>query len=215
MTCDMKISPNYYIHDFLLVPTLDDKIRLFEDRISGWVINIARALADEHNSGLAVLMILSSYFENVAKFRDGDCGNGNSQAFFRRGLDWVFPTQFTAEDAKRIYSELRCGLYHAGITGPKLVFSRTLPEALCCRLEAGETFVLANPKKLVEVLEAHLTAYCDRLRNPAEEDLRSHFELRFNALGGGPGKFVPQFVHSPSGTQRTSALPSSQANSVD
>ncbi len=209
MTCNLKISPNHFRHDFSAAPSLDEKITVFHDQLKGWVIDVARTIAGRvPHSGFAVLMALSAYFETVAKYREGNTKTTDSKVFFKKGLGWVFPGRFNDDEATLIYGEVRSGLYHAGITGPAVLLSGGFPDALSCQAAGGRTFILANPHKLPGVLERHFREYVERLRDPGEVDMRRKFQNRFDSLGGGPTKSLPSFLAPPLGTPRTTAIPS-------
>jgi len=200
MPCNLKISRNYYHHDFSPTPSLDDKITIFDDRVRGWLIDMVDEMINTScaihpglasHGGFAALMTLASYFETLAKMRAGYCREGRSSAYFTKGLDWVFPAKFSEEEARLVYREVRCGLYHAAITGPRVVLSATYSEALSCQPDISGTFVVANPHLLPKVLRGHLESYVKDLRDRNAATLRTNFERYFDWLGGGPAKVVP------------------------
>ncbi|MFQ5814151.1 MAG: hypothetical protein ACE5I2_13330 [Anaerolineae bacterium] len=183
MPCQLKISRTFYKHDFPN-PSLDDKITLFEDRVIGWLLEIAQQLAENiPHSGFGVLMILASYFEMIAKFQDGYRNESGSEEYFKKGLDWVFPNHFKANEAKFIYREFRNSLYHAGITGPRVQLSRAHPSPMECTNLNGQLALKINPHTLPGALEQHFVAYVTQLRNPNEQNLRENFRSRFDYQG--------------------------------
>ena len=80
-----KISPNYFNTDFSWPLSIDDKITVFCDRIYGWqldiadqIINYRKGSNDEiieglPHAGYAVLHLVLSYFEMIAKYRASFC----------------------------------------------------------------------------------------------------------------------------------------------
>ena len=180
----IKISRTFYYHDFPN-PTLDDKITILEDRVIGWLTEPAHRVAEEiPHSGFAVLLILSNYFEMAAKFRDGICENAHSGKYFKEGIRWVFPEKmFTDAQCQLIWEELRNGLYHAGVTGPRAALDRNFPDPLSIEGSGDRMVLLVNPHTLPGRLESHFVSYVQRLRDRTEENLRTNFENRFDWLG--------------------------------
>ena len=87
------ISPNFKDDDFPSGMSIEQKIKVFADRVNGWQLNIAQQCADNiTHSGFAVLHIVVSYFEMIAKFKDGFTKDGKSEEYFRKGFDNVFPS---------------------------------------------------------------------------------------------------------------------------
>ncbi|HUJ14628.1 MAG TPA: hypothetical protein VL284_12650, partial [Thermoanaerobaculia bacterium] len=86
---ELSISPQYTVDTPLR--TIDDKIKVFEDQIRGWVLTHAHALtSDSYNykehAGFAILMIVSSYFEAIEAFHKGrPSRRGESKKFFSKG----------------------------------------------------------------------------------------------------------------------------------
>jgi hypothetical protein len=194
----MWISPNYRTTDFQLPLTLEQKISLFEDRTIGWQLGIANRVAngsatsagqpDENavqHSGYAVLNIVLSYFEMIAKFRAGFIGAGQSSQFFKEGVRQVFPQlgafPLVVVDGllDALYSGGRCGLYHGGMTDARIMLTGGLNAAMAYDPQ-GEHLAI-NPHQLPPALLAHFQTYIGELRNTANAALRSNFVNRFNA----------------------------------
>lgn len=136
------ISPNCKNTDFPSPRRLEKKITIFLDRTYGWQLDIAdkciKGEADSdgnlisrpiRDSGLAVLYIILSYFEMIAKFQDGFAHNGKSISYFREGVLSVFsmltahPADVVDDLLQVLYSGARCGLYHSGITDRRIVLT--------------------------------------------------------------------------------------------
>jgi len=87
------LSPSYQDTDFPLPHSLDTKITLFEDRVLGWKLDIADQIINGgqekssiRHSGFAVLDIVFSYFEMIAKYEDGFTGRKSEEYFKKRRL---------------------------------------------------------------------------------------------------------------------------------
>ena len=134
------ISPQFT--DAKLAPgcTLEDKIDVFEDWMTGWLLRHAHALCDDgyvfrKDAGFAVLTIATAYFEPIESYHTGKSSEGNSKKFFRRGFLRVFSgltatlKQHGYPDADcvarklvdEIYDHMRCGLFHEGGAKYKLL----------------------------------------------------------------------------------------------
>src|SRR5437867_2783711 len=120
----LAISPHHFQEDFPNGLSLDQKIEVFVERVRGWQLQPALEMADKiGHSGFAVLHIVMSYFEAIAKFRDGYCSMYESSDYFKKGFIWCFPEinelpiDQRDELLEMLYEKVRCGLYHTGITG--------------------------------------------------------------------------------------------------
>jgi len=186
----LYLSPNIKDSDVGSPPTLDDKIRLFEDRVIGWQLNPADCLrksCGEH-VGFAMLHILTSYFEMIAKYEAGHLRDRDSEKYFRLGVRAVFPNlndlnswpSNDQDDALGLmYQSLRCGLYHGGLTEDGIAVSWNLRTAL----EWNGHAVFVQPAHLALSIREHFKEFLKRLKNPTETTLRTNFEARFDWSG--------------------------------
>jgi hypothetical protein len=182
--------------------TVDDKIRVFEDQIRGWKLDIAEeALANNGHAGFAVLDIVTSYFELIGlciegrgkKKRVPKRGGGTKQAkwgsgdYFRAGMQHVFPrlkqapTPLLERVLAAFYKDVRCGLYHQAMTRNGVLLSGAFNSPIRFRTAKAGTLILINPKRLVEALKNHLRAYVRQISNAANVDDRARFEDVFDS----------------------------------
>ena len=192
----VAISPNYEDTDFTYPLRLDDKITLFVDRIHGWQLDIAdKCINGEKDasgtvtrpyiegSGLVTLSIVLSYFETIAKYREGYLGS-NSKTYFKKGVRLVFPDlsnypRTVVDDILTIlYYGARCGLYHSSIISSKILLTGNFHSAL--GYIANRRMIVINPHLLVPALKRHFQRYEQELRNPANISLRQNFEKSFD-----------------------------------
>lgn len=193
----MWVTPNYQHTDFDWPLSIDDKIEIFLDRTFGWQLNVANKIIngerDEqgtitlkpiHHSGFAVLHIVLNYFEMIAKYQDGFTEHGKSGHYFRSGVISVFselqnyPQNVIKSVLDAVYEGARCGLYHGGMTDPRIMLTGEINVAMAFD-EINQRLVI-NPHLLVHVLEAHLGEYGNLLRDPANIQMRNNFEQRFD-----------------------------------
>ena len=176
------ISPNYSIEDFKYPLNLEQKIEVFIDRVQGWQIEPARAMAskDIPHRGFAQLLIVISFFEMIGKYRAGFLGEGKSAQYFKEGLRWVFyeiNEEYTAV-LDLFYTSIRNGLYHLGLTRPNVIFINSLPGSFGYNEERQALAI--NSDRFVEDIEIRFQVYAKELRDPANKKLRAAFEQRFD-----------------------------------
>lgn len=193
----MWITPKAQDTDFAWPLALEDKITIFLDRTFGWQLDIAdccingiKNAGDEllakpiAQSGFAVLHIVLSYFEMVAKYQDGFMTNGKSEFYFKQGVYSVFPHLINESSSmvdsllNILYFGARCGLYHGGMTDHRIVVTGEISYPMI--LDISEPRLQINPALLVPSLKSHLSEYGSQLRNPDNEVLRRNFEKRFD-----------------------------------
>jgi hypothetical protein len=188
----VAISRRYLSSDFPNGLSLDQKIEVFADRILGWQLEPAQELADKvPHSGYAVLHVVMSYFEAIAKFEDGYCETGSSKNYFKSGFRSVLRTSDPSiSDATldqldthldHIYEHVRCGLYHAGMTGSGIILSGELNGALAI----NNHVIYFNPHQIVGLLTQHFRTYLQILRDSRQGKKRMKFERRFDYLESG------------------------------
>jgi hypothetical protein len=142
--------------------------------------------ASGQHAGFAVLALCLVYVESIACFLRGETSDNKSREFFDAGLTAVFPDLDPADLAafsREFYRQVRCGLLHQGLTRGKVAITRGASAALAVSLDASQALQQAtiDPWLFLAHVEAHLSGYVARLRNPAEKDLRAAFETWFDS----------------------------------
>jgi hypothetical protein len=198
VTGDWWVTPKRRFKDLPKEITLNDKIEIFYERIDGWKFDIAdqlingRVVKDERgnisvegspHAAYAVLNIVLSYFEMIAKYADGYLDMHESEPYFKKGVRMVFPESETANQDSvetlldTLYHGARCGLYHVGLTYTNIFLEGG--EAPPISFRSNGTVYL-NPHKLVQTMRAHFNSYINQLRDVNNLDLRQNFEKRFD-----------------------------------
>jgi len=187
----MWITPYHQKRDFKWPITIDDKIIIFSERTLGWQLYIARdCLTRIENSEFAVLAVVMSYFEMIAKYRDGYSQNEKSRQYFKKGILHVFSelinTKVVSNNVADIitnilYVECRCGLYHSNFTNPSIIINATNNRAMLFDDKKKQLFI--NIRILVEIIIDNFNSYITELRNTANKELRRNFEKRFDYDG--------------------------------
>jgi len=176
------ISPHFTTTDFPGKLTLDNKIDIFVDRVSGWQIGIATEII-KHNiqhSGFAVLQIIMSYFETIGKYSSGYIGDHGSKVNFKIGMKRTFP-EIGAEEEEFLnsfYEDVRNGLYHIGLTKTNVGLFCDIPGSI--GFNQKENKLVICPERLVEDIDIRFRSFTEDLRDPKNEALRKNFELRFD-----------------------------------
>lgn len=179
------ISPNYQDVDFPSGMSLDQEIEVFADRVKGWQLDVAQKCADKiPHAGFAVLEIVFSYFEMIAKYKNGYTKDRKSEEYFRRGFGDVFPklssisNEMREKLLKKLCRDVRCGLYHTGITGPDVELSGDFKYSVWFASPPDRLQI--NPHRLVPDIKQHFQSYLSQLRDHKNEELRRNFETRFS-----------------------------------
>jgi len=160
--------------------SFEDVVEIFEDRIMGWLIEPANHLKSEQHAGFAILAIVLSYFEPIGQALEGSRNRGGSRKLFSKGLRAVFP-DLAAEESDaligELYEQLRCGMFHDGLTREKVVISpaSTHPFVVEKNEDGSLKRVTVTPVNLMHHIEMHLRGYVAQLRDPANVQLRHNF----------------------------------------
>ena len=177
----VAISPRFTAEK-LVGGNLDDLIDVFEDQMRGCLIDPANQLVPHQHAGFGILAIVLSYFEPLGQFLEGKAGKSKAQ--FTRGLKAVLPDlerNVSPKIINELYNQLRCGMFHHGITKWRVVIAPSGPHSLGVAWDAkGELLqVVVVPRHPMAHLDDHLTKYVGELREPANKKLRENFEKWF------------------------------------
>lgn len=189
--------------------SLDDKIRVFEDRVLGWQLEpAAQLIGSNQHAGFATLHIVGSYFEMVGMALLGKRGPSTiasksrrkrkkraqqltrtAHEYFESGVRDVFPSLSTKKRrharwfAAAFWGDVRCRLYHEGITGPGVYLSGGHSEPYVFGdCGPGRHRIILNPTALVSHINNHFNDFVSRLRDSKNADLRSNFEWLFDQV---------------------------------
>ncbi len=192
----MRISPKY-TEEKLKDHSVESKIDVFEDQLTGLVFRHARALPVAQYEGhdwccVAILMLCVPYFELIASCMNGRSSRGKERSFFLQGFLDVFtdlqqdlksngeaaPEKRAAEIAAVIYEELRCGLAHELLMRGRIALGGS-GTAITVEFYMPGGYVgpiLIDPPRFLFRIEDHFQRYLARLRSPDERRLREQFE---------------------------------------
>ena len=158
-------------------------VAIYEDQVRGWFHDQARILEkNSDHAGFVLLLVSLAYVEGHAIFMRGKDSRNKSKEFFREGFKDIFnpqgQTQSVIDQAiDKLYGEVRCGLFHTGMTTSKVVLGRFDNPVMMVLDSTGQDVIQIriNPHKTLDQVENHLSAYVTRLRDPKEKELRKNF----------------------------------------
>jgi hypothetical protein len=157
---------------------IEHKIRIFERQVNGWFLDQASSLLEEEDedNGFVILMIATSYIEGIEQYRQGKSShNSRSKSFFKKGIKRIF--QVDSNDYKRLdifYSELRCGLFHNGMTG---AYIRIHSEINDKPIDFSDSKIIKiNQKLFLEKVKGDFEQYLSDLKDTTKTELRNNFK---------------------------------------
>lgn len=180
------ISENYYVQNNQIfdkrqknvVLSLNDvqtKVKIYEDRVDGWFLKIAEKLKQNNEAGFVILSVAIAYIEGNQQFREGKLSKNNSKKFFIRGIRRIFDKENVPDNISTdYYSQVRCGLFHDGMTKSNVMISGEFTNPL----SYNEGIIKINPNKFLNKVKEDFQKYLVELEN--NKILRSSFIKRFD-----------------------------------
>ena len=153
---------------------IEDKITIFESQVNGWFLLPAFNLLEKENSGFVVLMVATAYIEEVEQYRRGKSSKGKSKKFFDCGIERIFEMNCKKSG---FYRELRCGLFHNGMTGPGIRISTEVYNEPIVFADGG--VIKINQKMFLNKVKLDFANYLEDLRNPKKTELRDNFNKMY------------------------------------
>jgi hypothetical protein len=186
-----QVTPTRSVNDFRLPLSLEQKIDVFFERTDGWQLQIAdriiNGVTDKNGiflgpseTSYAVLSIVFSFFEAVAKYEDGYVDIHETERYFKQGVRSLFPEIDAYPELLDIfYKHVRCGLYHFGFTNPRVFIRDDFKAAMAFTKERR---LVINPSILIMKLREYLKCYVEMLHDAKNTTARANFEKRFDFL---------------------------------
>jgi len=167
-----KLNPNI----------LEDKIKIYEREVEEWFLKpTLKLLNDENvfNNSFLILMTCMSYIEGVEQYKKGSTSNRNSKVFFISSMNEIFPNQFKEGNINKLYSDVRNGLFHNGMSKSSMIFNNTYIDAL--KFE-DNGIIRINPTKFLKAISNDFSNYVQKLNDTQNTELRSNFNNIFTVL---------------------------------
>lgn len=159
----------------------DDKIIIYERQVKGWFLDRATRLKRGGlRNGFIILMIALSYIEGVQQYREGRPSTScESTAFFIKRLRCIFGLENTnSEILGDFYKEVRCGLFHDGMTRGKVIISNEYEQ----EIEFLDRDIKINYATFLDKIKFDFKQYIHDLKNPDNTELRNNFKSMFSVL---------------------------------
>lgn len=164
----------------LNIRSINDKILVYERQVKGWFLDRATGLLKGDKSGFIILMISISYIEGVEQYRRGNYSRRASKEFFTDGLRRIFDLDnIHINSLHDFYTQVRCGLFHTGMTQNKVIISREYRDPI--DFTEPDTIKI-NPQKFLGKIKQDFNGYLIELRNPQNERLRNNFNRMFSNI---------------------------------
>ena len=155
--------------------SIGDKIKIFERQVNGWFLEKASGLRGDEDEGFVILMIATSYIEGIEQYRRGELSINQSSAFFKEGIKRIF--EIDSDDKLRIlHKELRCGLFHSGMTGPTIRIHSSYTKTVNF---LGNNVIQINQIKFLEKVKEDFEQYLKDLKNENKTELRNNFNKMY------------------------------------
>lgn len=157
---------------------IEDKIMIFERQVNGWFLERASNFLEDEDNGFVILMIATAYIEGVEQYRRGKSSNGSSRDFFKDGVKRIF--QVDSSNYNKLgcfYSELRCGLFHNGMTGPYIRIHSVINDKPI-GFSDGK-IIKINQRLFLEKVKEDFEKYLADLKDTTQTDLRNNFNKMY------------------------------------
>lgn len=155
------------------------KVDVFEDRVRGWFLDVARQLLGSIPSpgDYVAVSILLAYVEGIEQFRQGlDTPDKKGREWFCTSLKRILGT---GDDdlVKHLWKRGRNGLFHDSFTKDRAVLSRDSKEAAI----VIDGVLRINPVALAGLVESDFAAYVALLRTDPKGNLSARFQSLWDA----------------------------------
>lgn len=159
---------------------INDKIFIYKRQVEEWFLNRSISLCKGKINNFIVVMIATSYIEGVEQYRQGVLSNGRSREFFSVSMKRIFSNQILSDNQLRaLYSHLRCGLFHNGMSGEAVVLSSKFKKAI----EFSDRGTInINPRLFLNAIVEDFEQYISDLSKNNNTILRNNFDRMFSVL---------------------------------
>jgi len=158
---------------------IDDKIKIYERQVKGWFLDRASDFLKNEDNDFIVLMIAISYIEGVEQYRTVNGNGEGSRRVFTRGLRRIFSLSEEQTKLDEFYDQVRCGLFHTGMTRNKVILRRSFEKPI----DFSEPCVIKiNPKKFLFEVKKDFDKYIEILKNRENAVDRGNFDRLFSNL---------------------------------
>lgn len=174
---------------------INTQILVYEDSVKTWFLDTAKYLTiknkvnlpfweefDTNEAGFVIIQVAISYIEGNQQYREGETSKKKSKDFFRKAMKHIFPEICDLKDIdlflNRFYEQVRCGLFHDGMTGRLVTINGKYPKPL----EFLNSEILINPYKFLDRIIKDFEKYISELKDINNRELRENFKVRLTKL---------------------------------
>lgn len=168
--------------DHLDPHNIDDKIKIYERQVQAWFLDRASGLLRGGDNGFIILMIGTSYIEGVQQYINGEASDGRSRKTFRQGLRRIFPSDVADRRLDDFYVQVRCGLFHNGMSGSQVVISSEYEQPINFSGDDTGDIIEINHKMFLSEIRKDFKRYISILNNEANADARANFDRMFSVV---------------------------------
>jgi hypothetical protein len=129
-----------------------------------------------------------SYIEGVQIYRIGGIHRGGqivtpdghrsgSNRLFRDSMNRIFPNTYNERKLRQLYSDVRCGMFHAGMVNQPVIISAEFIHSIEF-LENSDIHI--NHRMFLSDLRMDFQNYINQLKNEDNEELRGNFNRCFS-----------------------------------
>ncbi|MCB8817382.1 hypothetical protein [Desulfosporosinus shakirovi] len=166
-------------NEYLDPNNIDDKIKIYKRQVKGWFLDRGSRLLRGENNGFVVIMISASYIEGVQQYIAGETSERNSRDFFKRGLERIFSLSVDDEKLNDFYKQVRCGLFHNGMSGGQVIISNESEHPI----DFSQTgTIIINPKRFLNEIRNDFNRYISLLKDVGNIDEREKFNRMFSVV---------------------------------
>ena len=163
------------------------RVLVYEDMVKTWFLEVAKYLTmfvgqkfmvdneefDPNEAGFVILQIATSYIEGKQQYVLGCSSMGLSKDISVKGMKKIF--NINEREANDFYDQVRCGLFHDGITRKKVWLHNDFEP-----LEFTSNNIKVSPNKFLSVIEEDFNDYINRLKAGNDYDLINNFNKIWN-----------------------------------
>lgn len=142
-------------------------------------MEIADRLEKIDDSGFVILSIVIAYIEGNQQFREGEPSYGTSKKKFITGIRRIFNKQDISEEVLiDYYKQIRCGLFHDGMTKENVFISGDFKNPL----SYNNGVIMVNPKLFLDAVKNDFENYIDLLKYSTDNSHLRRFTKRYNLV---------------------------------
>ncbi|MBJ9989429.1 hypothetical protein [Paenibacillus sp. S28] len=158
---------------------VDHKIEIYSRQVNEWFLGRASRLLQGKNNGFIVLMICISYIEGVQQYINGRDSRNQSRQVFIQGLNRIFSLNLSDNDLNEFYKEVRCGLFHNGMSGTKVIISSHFDSPIQF---IDSNTIKINQELFLKIIRQDFKNYMLDLKDENNYEMREKFDRMFNVV---------------------------------